>query len=258
MVSKEKYTVYTLRRIYSELFVCDGAVITKRDSKGKPEFGWIPHLYTRDRLIHWMALEKYYNKDSWLDNLSTDMSEKIPEVDIKRSRKSYFTSYITKYAITIKTSNGIKIISPSMFMSEVDAKVAVIKAKDEARRKQIESTKRSERYEFRKGPVPNIHNYKNCHRGTYYRRVKLGNVRRMGAMVEYDEYNKPKYRVKNLPVWDDRARYNDKSWKTQCKEKKQYMKHSRKHVSRAERELNWLDKLDAVEELDLLNSLDLA
>lgn len=244
MVSKNyKYIIYRL----SEVSGCrrEGTIITYV-SKYRT-YGWIPERYSRQSLIHRLALEVYYKDRKIFDNLSTDMSEVRPEYNIGDSGLGFGTSkYIHKYAIAYESLSGIKIIDPMVFEKEVADKVKVIAARDEKRKAEYRARRRTERYTFRRGPVPGIFGTR-CHIGTYYRHARMAGIRRQNAEIEYAEYLKPKHREKNLPVWDDNVRYNDKSWKTQCKERKQYMKHSRKHVSRGTKEMTWLDELDIVE-----------
>jgi hypothetical protein len=84
-------------------------------------------------------------------------------------------------------------------------------------------------YNFRCDPVPGISHktYKFCN---WYRLPKLGRIRRLNASVEEKDLAVAKYKYKNLPEWDDRPRHVDKSWKTSCKIRKQWMKHYDRHI----------------------------
>ena len=78
--------------------------------------------------------------------------------------------------------------------------------------------------EFRNGPVPST-GRNHYHRGSIYRHPKIMNEKRQAANVEYKDFIKPSRRVLNLPdVYDDNCRHIEKSWKSQSKKRKQWMK----------------------------------
>ena len=84
--------------------------------------------------------------------------------------------------------------------------------------------KRYGKYEFRRGPVPNIHRISR-HRGSYYRRVRTTQERRMAVDKEIQAYIRGKRKFRSLPnSWDEIPREFDHSWKAK-KMKKQWMKH---------------------------------
>ena len=110
----------------------------------------------------------------------------------------------------------------SEIKDEVEKRIAEIKIHKLNINKKLAYESRLGQFEFRRGPVPNICHYR-YHRGTYYRIPKLKNVKTANNSCDDETkiFEKSKYRTKNLPVWDDRVRHNNKSWKTQYKVKKQ-------------------------------------
>lgn len=79
-------------------------------------------------------------------------------------------------------------------------------------------------YEFRRGPVPGIHK-STRHRGSYYRRIRTTQERRIAIDKDVLPYIRGKRTFRNLPnTWDEIPRNVDHSWKSK-KIKKQWMKH---------------------------------
>lgn len=75
---------------------------------------------------------------------------------------------------------------------------------------------------FRQEPIPYISN-----RGRYtnYRQIRTTNEIRQNSDKEIQEYIRPSRRKNSFPdYWDEISRHNEKSWKYQTKNKKQWMK----------------------------------
>lgn len=202
------------------------------------EFQWTPTYYTRGALIHRIAITEV-NKgtletESILDNLSVDMHETRCSYTVRKSglsditgEISYYRSYTRKYYICKINKNSLTHITYDDIKNDLELEIVKIIKYKEKRAKAIEARYKQRESKFREEPVPYTH--KRVHRGCY-RHPQLYRTKYTEECVEYKEFSKPKNRYKNLPVWDDRIRYTDKSWKTSCKIRKQWQKHVRKHV----------------------------
>ncbi|MBO5388908.1 MAG: hypothetical protein J6A59_12355 [Lachnospiraceae bacterium] len=199
-------------------------------------YKWTPTYYSWSGLIHRIAQSEVYGVNPILANLSSDMSEtsckKTVEVHkLYCSNKEYvYTRHHNLYYICKVCDNKMYDIDYIKAVNDITLEIKRITTIKERKAKAREADARSNRYEFRREAVPGIHNYKSYHRGTWYRRPKLGRVKREAEIVEYKEFRKPKDRAVNLPLWDDKARCNDKSWKTSYKVKKQWQKHKNNHM----------------------------
>lgn len=235
---KKKYILCTLRSVSK---FTRNVRITCSIAHSEPAFGWVYERYTRTGLFgHIYGIEKY-KKESFKDNLSLDMSEIKPEFSLESNW------WAPKYAIAYDGVNGMKLLDWSSIEKDYNEY-----SKEKRRHTQrviakIESNRRLNQYEFRHGAVP-CTGHCHWHSGCYYRNVKLGQARiqNNGPKDEYSAFESAKYKIKTLPVWDDRCRHTDKSWKTSCKVRKQYMKHTRKRVSvgKDDYRYSWLNELD--------------
>lgn len=196
-------------------------------------YHWVFTYYTRNELISRIA-----RQPDILDHLSKDMSE--------TELKSKLVYYIGK----IKNKSIIK-IDLFKLVDDINLKIELVQKKRDIRRlKYSYKDRQRESYTFRRDPVPYIHNYNNCHRGSYYRIPQLRSQREYNSYndidIEYQSYIRPKTKIQDLPKWsDDIVRHSDKSWKTSCKVKKQYMKHLDKHIDTFEIiKRNYLEETD--------------
>lgn len=215
---QRKYVIYTLRKGY-----CD------------KDFKWYDSWYTRGELIKHIAwMTESDGSNAILDNLSMDMSETRCEFTFVKSNNQFVRDYFEYkriYFIGKLDGNASKRIDVESIIDELNIEIIKAnKAREASRKKREHEKKLMSNYEFRKDPVPGIHNYNNCHRGDTYRHPHTTKSRRNNYYE--DEYGKfEDKKTKSLPnVWDDLVRHRDKSWKTSCKIKRQWMKHVRKHV----------------------------
>lgn len=228
---KKNYILYSLKEVKSWDMTCPGIVYTDVYKK----FGWVPSYYTREQLINRLAINYYYNKEySILNNIVDELHRIIPGHRLVHNSLfgNTYIRYDTVYCIGyFDTDSNVTIINKSNIEDDVMDAIKSIKHKKDKREKEAAYNKKANQYKFRKGNVPCIGHCK-WHRGTYYRIPKLKNIKVHNESCEADtkEFEKAKYRTKNLPVWDDRCRHLDKSWKTSCKIKKQWMKHLDKHI----------------------------
>lgn len=215
MQKKLNYVFYTLTRNWN-----DGS------------FYWYATKYSRCGLIHRIALAEVYSVgNSILNNLSTDMSETTCEIVVRK----YGLDWNNKYFIAHIEKGVTKVVDVNSLMYEIIEeidRINTVRAKKAAARN---AERRMSNYEFRRGPVPHIHNYKGC--GKYYRHPATTNTKRKNEFIFDDEcveykLSRSNYKINNLPtVYDDIVRHYDKSWKTSCKVRKQWQKHIRKHIS---------------------------
>lgn len=105
------------------------------------------------------------------------------------------------------------------------AKIREAEAKKDTRRHSWYTSN----YVYRFDPVERtgrIHH----NRGSVYRLARVKNIVTEAANTEYKEFNHPKNNKYKFVRWDEEpVRHKDKSWKTSCKVKKQWMKHQNKH-----------------------------
>lgn len=67
-------------------------------------------------------------------------------------------------------------------------------------------------------------------RGSVYRLARVKGIVTEAANTEYKEFNHPKNNRYKFVRWDEElVRHKDKSWKTSCKVRKQWMKHQNRH-----------------------------
>lgn len=111
-------------------------------------------------------------------------------------------------------------------IGDIKKKHDIIVNKDnEKRRLKTEKCKRYRerlnRYTYRQDPVPHRGGY---HKGHYSSQKGNGFSKRMreNSIPEYEEFSNSKYKESNRE-WSSRE--NDRSWKSSCKVRKQYMKH---------------------------------
>ena len=194
---------------------------------------WKASYYSKDGLIHKLALsEVYEHRDNILDNLVDTMD--VPE--IKRvyvnSTHSYFGGYYTYtsvYYIAKVNSGEMRKVNVENLKVYIEAEILRIREKREKEHQKCLNLRKFEQYTFRKGSVPGIHKYRG-HRGSYYRHPETTKSKRNEYYID-DEYTIRDAKIRTLPsVYDDLVRHTDKSWKTSCKVRKQWMKHNNKHV----------------------------
>lgn len=251
----KRYVLYTLMELGQYNYSEGETIVTYATRYIK--FGWVPRYFTRERLVDYLALNKYYNikNDVILNNLSKDMSEvKTDYKVVKYSDCLFGTRHITRYGclyfIGIETPKGLRAVDVNSLMSEIENKIKIIADKKERASYKIKAERKSQKFKFRQGSVAYT-GHRTWHRGTYYRIPKLKNVKTLNNSCEEEtkQFVKTKYKTKNLPVWDDRVRFNDKSWKTNHKVKKQWMKHLNNHT---DVDISWkeLARLALTTELD--------
>ena len=205
------------------------------------DYKWYKAYYTREQLIHKLAIN-YGNEQCILNNLSNDMSETSCERKLVKNKYAFGGYYIVEHKLhflaKIKNNSIVKLNINNIIDEVIEENVRLNK-KAERRSKRLSAERnRYGIYEFRKGPVSGIHNYKSWHRGTYYRHPKTTKSKRLNVVgYDCDEYGietaviNVDTKIKGLPnVYDDLVRHNDKSWKTSCKVRKQWQKHLNRHV----------------------------
>lgn len=191
------------------------------------EVRWVSSYYTRKGFVTRLATDYYYGGNI-VKNIVTDMEVARQE----RITKWYCSwNYQTKYYLAKEVSGGYIRLELDDYIDEVLSIYEVIRKRKEKSRKQYEHEKRLRGiYEYRRDPVPGVHNYNNHHRGDWYRHPKTTGVKRK-EFYRDEEYTFTDIKIKQLPnVYDDIVRHKDKSWKTSCKIRKQWMKHLDKHI----------------------------
>lgn len=194
---------------------------------GETEVRWVPSYYTRNRFVVKLATDYYYGGNI-VKNLVDDMEVARQE----RAARWYCSwNYTSKYYLAKEVSGGYIKLDLNDYIDEVLKISEGIKNKRAIASKKYEHERKLMNiYEFRKDPVPGVHNYNNRHRGDWYRHPKTTGAKRKGFYKD-EEYTFKDNKVKQLPnVYDDIVRHKDKSWKTSCKIKKQWMKHLDRHV----------------------------
>lgn len=201
------------------------------------DWKWEPRYYNRQEFIDKLARDFHANENA-LKHISEDMSETRGErVSHKLHSifgdKKYWQDVPMYFLAKLENDTIVK-VSMNDFVHEVEARAKVLEEKRVAHLKQHNYYKKLKGYyNFRSDPVPSIHNYKNHHRGTWYRHPETHQSKSKAFDYELAELTgygwDPKAR--NLPTaYDDICRHKDKSWKTSCKVKKQWAKHCPKHV----------------------------
>lgn len=216
--SRRNYVLFTLRKSFYD-----------------SNFKWDPVWYTKNELIYKIArFTKSDGSNAILDNLSLDMSETECKYTYTKSSSRFLDGYYNYqhiYYIAKEKGNKIIRIDESSLMAEINEKNIVINKKSETRKKEyVHKRTLNDNYKFRKGPVPGIHNYNNCHRGDTYRHpITTKSIR--NSIYRDEKYNFVDTKAKNLPkVYDDLIRHKDKCWKTSFKCKKQWQKHQKRHI----------------------------
>lgn len=192
-------------------YIVYNLVTRYRYKVGEPRFMWAECKYTKHDLMMRIASSIVRGK-SILDHLTTDLTDISGE-----------------YGYVITSINGTS-ISKETLAKDVKPFVTYCREKRERKIKYWDYNRKSgTAYTFRCDPVPNVHKR---HWGSYYRIPKLHQVKKQNTVMEdeYKEFNSTKYDYKRLPVWDDRVRCINRSWKSSYKVRKQWQKHERKHV----------------------------
>ncbi len=201
---------------------------------GEVGYKWRPEHYTKKGLINRLAYSEVYGySDRILNNLVDEMheTEEVRYRDLKRASiwSGRYTVEIPKYYIAKENGNVIKRVDASELIDLVNLKVEEIKARREIARIRSLARQRCETYKFRRGPVPGVHKPR-WHRGCFYRHPLTTGVKRKNTYIDED-FTFTDTKIKYLPnVYDDLVRHTDKSWKTSCKVRKQWMKHVDKHI----------------------------
>lgn len=200
---------------------------------GEEAYSWKPTYYSRNGLVHQIAVTEFYSDDSKiLKNLANSMDEVTARYKYVKSTYSCIGGYfrqISNYYIAKINSGVVRKVEVDELTELINAEVEKIK---EARAKyqlKREAEKRCETYNFREGSVPGVHK-PHWHRGCYYRHPLTTGSRKNAIHID-EEYKFIDIKAKKLPnVYDDLVRHTDKSWKTSCKIRKQWMKHLDKHI----------------------------
>lgn len=209
---------------------------------GDVDYSWKRTYYTRERLVRCMMYDKYYHGNEIKNNLVDDMSEAKHETVYVVNKHSYFGGYWRdkkRYFVAKINKGDIVKFDIESLSKEVDAEYEKYKAISDKRQAKYKAERKLfDNYTFRKDPVPGVHNYNNWHRGTLYRHPATTSSKRRNYYTDED-YTFDDVKIRKLPnVYDDLYRHRDKSWKTSCKIKKQWMKHVDKHIDT----LNGFDK----------------
>lgn len=190
---------------------------------------WRPFYYTRERLIHEIA-----TYPDILNHLSTDMSEKTVSYHVVENDScvfGYYVSYNSMYYLAKVKQNRFIPLKKEDIEEEVETERKRLEEKGKRRQRRIDARWTIPDYEYRKDPVPFVHNRNNRHSGCYYRHPATTQTKRNAVYID-EEYDLKfvNKKAKQLPnIWDDKIRHLDKSWKTSYKVKKQWMKHKNNH-----------------------------
>lgn len=174
---------------------------------------------SEEALIRWFARHNsnvYWSKkkqNSLFDDVAMNCNDTKPNTIFDRELEKY---------VTIKQPRTL------MVFDEYDRTIDPRKFKEQILNVEFSHGgyryQRYGKYEFRRGPVPGIHRI-SCHRGSYYRKVKTTQERRMACDTEGKPYIRGKRSFRNLTdYWDEIPRNRDHCWKAK-KIKKQWMKH---------------------------------
>jgi len=234
------YVLYTLRSHASACASFTGA------------WKWESQYLTPNELINRIARLHGGNYDI-LANLQSDMSSTFSERAFTGTiwtlcdkRYDYYRD-IPKYYIGKIINGEVVRADLTPIMSQIQDKIKVIKARKKRNRAKYDYYRKAgNSYEFRRDPVPDVHNYK-WHRGSWYRLPATAQAKRKAFDYELKEYTGNDWddKARNLPTaYTDITRHKDKSWKTSCKVRKQWEKHCRRHVD------TFVIPTEEVEELD--------
>lgn len=218
--TRKNYILFTFSKYYNEV-----------------NHSWKPSYHTRESLVHRIAITELYHNDESkiLSNLVDDMDEASKErnryVWIK-TKCAYNTGYfmeVHRYYIAKIVGDNLVRVKADDLRDLINKEVEVIIERKEKEQRKYRAEDRCKTYTFRRGPVPGVHKSR-WHRGCYYRHPLTIKTKRNEYYVD-DEYTFKDNKIKQLPtVYDDLCRHIDKSWKTSCKVRKQWMKHVDKHI----------------------------
>jgi hypothetical protein len=217
MSVRKNYIIFTLNKYYYEQV-----------------YTWKAEYYTRDRFIRKLAVSEVYRRESSILN---NLADSIEETEIKPTFIKDATFFMggyyemsNRYFIAKEWEGEIEKVTLDSIQKELNIQIENELAKKRKQLEKREAYKRSCVYEFRKGPVPRTGKY-GTKLGHYYRNPSTFKSKRNSLYIDEDGNKLIDVRAKNLPdSYDDITRYRDKSWKTSCKVKKQWMKHEKKHM----------------------------
>lgn len=186
--------------------------------KGK----WYYTLLTRTQLIKKLALYQSNDKH-FFERLCSEMID-IP-LAFDHDMMLNYNDYTTYYFIGRMVNNeAVRLTQRSLARALKEADKLNSENKVVHRRSRYYRV--PTKYEFRCDPV-SFTGKRRWHRGSYYRRCPSKKLL-VEVYGEYTEYTRSRRKSpKNLPVWDDRPRHTDKSWKTSYKCKRQWMKNKK-------------------------------
>lgn len=172
---------------------------------------WSKSKNTRHEIVNRLARTNV-DADSFVSTF-----DKVEGIDIT----DRFTYYLSLDKYLIKTPTG-KLVDKEKLLKDI------AKAKGTATKSTKRRTRYKNSYTYRKDPVPHVHRY-SWNRGSLYRITKVHHS--IIKDSEYPEFSKVKNRMLANVRWDEEPiRHLDRSWKTSCKVRKQWMKHLKKHA----------------------------
>lgn len=195
---------------------------------------WKGEYHCKGSLAYKIAMHEHYREkeDRILNNLVDSMEQLELKQKYIENTSNYFGGYYTwqrKYYIAKVNSGVMRKVDIEDLREVIEEKIVEIKERREKEHQKCLLRHKFLRYKFREGSVPGVHRYRG-HRGSWYRHPGTTKSKRNEIYVE-DEYTFRDAKIRNLPnVYDDLVRHTDKSWKTSCKVRKQWMKHNNKHV----------------------------
>jgi hypothetical protein len=208
-----------------------------------------PIEYTRNQFVTFLAKHQTDSKDIRKNTVLVKLTHRDRTIDylydyIKDTKRLSYEPL--SYMITDGNHNELHYEDiVEQFEKDILQAYKKIKKQNEQMLRRAAYRKKQRQYYFRKGSVPFVTHHK-WHFAGYYRSPQIHNA--VVNNAEYKEYSAPKYRRKNMPVWDDRPRHIDRSWKNQNKLKKQYMKHKDKHKDTCEiSKYEFIDELESLE-----------
>lgn len=232
-MNKKNYVVYSLGALNSYSRYSEGVIPAGKGCHG--DFGWFPSYYTKDTLARSIAYQIVtWGKSEFLEKSVDNICAISPRRIIRQIDYGFLgirsiTDYEHRYFLGKVVKDEVVKLNVHELYEDVQRYIERITERRNKEEKKRKYKARSQAYKFREGSVPHISHYK-WHNGCYYRKPKLGMVKKLNSDVDTAEFASAKYRTKNLPVWDDRVRHLDRSWKTSCRVKKQWMKHLSSHV----------------------------
>lgn len=214
MSIKKNYIVLTLE--YQRDYSIHPEDAYKWYSHYYTEKAWRQTVYTRQSLIHRLAISRVYGyTNSIEDNLTVSL-------DTEQTVNSH---YIAKISV-----NKVERVDLNSLENDINIEIDRIVKNIERRKKSRYSHYYVSEYTFRYDPVPNVHR-SHYHRGSCYRHKKYHHILDE-AFSEYGDYcrKSKKELARELSDWESRCRHKDKSWKTSYKCRKQWMKNQKKHI----------------------------